>query len=237
MMNERVAAHPFQAGKWYRLGELRRVAAEMIGARQADPALSAIMRVQSAKWAKDWNEELYPLKVFADHKALSDNDEFCWTPDAAADFIVRASTGTIKIQSTMAYAEWEDTIAKQGGHLHKLEMIQSNKAGHSYPGGLVSEPNARHPYTDVDAWRRGIAKAVRNKLRPGYTDCYLVIFALRCRFQTIDFAFAQVVRPAIEQVGVAECARAFRGLYVFDDQPPAIFELNGVIHVSATSLQ
>jgi len=29
MMNERVAAHPFQAGKWYRLGELRRVAAEM----------------------------------------------------------------------------------------------------------------------------------------------------------------------------------------------------------------
>jgi hypothetical protein len=101
-----------------------------------------------------------------------------------------------------------------------------NKAGHSYPGGLVSEPNARHPYTDVDAWRRGIAKAVRNKLRPGYSDCYLVIFALRCRFQTIDFAFAQVVRPAIEQVGDAECERAFRGLYVFDDQPPAIFELS-----------
>lgn len=84
MINERVAAHPFQAGKWYRLGELRRVAAEMIGARQADPALSAMMRVQSAKWAKDWNEELYPLKVFADHKALSDDDEFCWTPDATA---------------------------------------------------------------------------------------------------------------------------------------------------------
>ncbi len=91
MTNERVCAHPFQAGGWYKLGELRRFAAEMIGARLADPALSAMMRVQSEKWAKDWNEELYPLKVFADHKALSDDDEFCWTPDAAADFIVRAT--------------------------------------------------------------------------------------------------------------------------------------------------
>jgi hypothetical protein len=66
---------------------------------------------------------------------------------------------------------------------------------------------------------------VRNKLRPEYADCYLVIFTLRCRFQTIDFPFEEVVMPAIEQVGVAECERAFRGLYVFDDQPPAMFEL------------
>jgi hypothetical protein len=225
MTTERMCAHPFQAGKWYRLDELRRVAAQMIGARQADPALSAMMRVQSEKWAKDWNEELCPLKVFADHKALSDDDEFCWTPVAAADFIVRATKSTIKIQSTMAYAEWNNSIAKQGGHLHKLEMVQANQAGHSYPGGLVSKPKARSAETDVDAWRRGIAKAVRNKLRPEYADCYLVIFALRCRFQTIDFPFEEVVMPAIEQVGVAECERAFRGLYVFDDQPPAMFEL------------
>jgi hypothetical protein len=225
MTNERVCTHPFQAGKWYRLRELRRVAAEMIRQRQADPALSAMMRVQSRKWAKDWNEELYPLKVFADHKAVQDDDEFCWTPEAAADFVIRASDGTINIQSTMAYAEWESSVAKQGGHLHKLEMLQSNKVGHSYPGGLVSEPNARDPHADVDAWRRGIANAVRNKIRPGYADCYLVIFALRCRFQTIDFPFEQVVGPAIERVDVEECERAFRGLYVFDDQPQAIFEL------------
>ncbi len=42
MTNERVCAHPFQAGGWYKLGELRRFAAEMIGARLADPALSRL---------------------------------------------------------------------------------------------------------------------------------------------------------------------------------------------------
>jgi hypothetical protein len=73
--------HPFRPGSWYELGELRRVATEIIHARQADPALSAMMRVQSEKWAKDWNEEIYPLKIFADHKVLPDNDEFRWTPD------------------------------------------------------------------------------------------------------------------------------------------------------------
>jgi len=184
-----------------------------------------MMREQSEKWAKEWNEELYPLKVFADHKALSDDGEFCWTPDAAADFTIRSRRKTIKIQSTMAYVEWEDSVAKQGGHLHKLEMLQSNKVGHSFPGGLVTEPKARSPYTDVDAWQRGIAKAVKGKLKTSYTGMHLLIFARRCRLDTIDFPFEQVVAPAIEQVGTAECPRIFGGLYVFDDQPPAIFEL------------
>ena len=220
-----MSGHPFRPGEWYTLGELRRVAAEIHRARRADPALSAMMREQSDKWAKDWNEELYPLKVFADHKALSDDDEFCWTPDVAADFTIRSRGKTIKIQSTMAYVEWGDSIAKQGGHLHKLEMRQSNKVGHSFPGGLVNEPKARSPDADVDAWRRGIAKAVKGKLKARYAGIHLLIFARRCRFNTIDFPFEQVVAPAIEEAGTAECERIFAGLYVFDDQPPAIFEL------------
>jgi hypothetical protein len=133
MTTERMCAHPFQAGKWYRLDELRRVAAQMIGARQADPALSAMMRVQSEKWAKDWNEELCPLKVFADHKALSDDDEFCWTPVAAADFIVRATKSTIKIQSTMAYAEWNNSIAKQGAICISLKWFKPTKRATRIP--------------------------------------------------------------------------------------------------------
>jgi hypothetical protein len=157
-----------------------------------------MMRVQSEKWAKDWNEEIYPLKVFADHKALSDDDEFCWTPDVAADFTICADDGeTLKIQSTMAYAELPDSIAKQGGHLHKLEMIQFNKEGHCFRGGLVSQPNALDVDADVEAWQRGIARALSNKLRPEYTGMHLLIFARRCRFSTIDFSFDQVVMPAI----------------------------------------
>jgi hypothetical protein len=220
-----MSGHKFSPGEWYTLAELRRVAEEIIRTRQADPALSAMMRVQSERWAKDWNEEIYPLKVFADHKELSDDDEFCWTPDAAADFTIRSNDELMKIQNTMAYVEWEGSVAKQGGHLHKLEMHQSNKVGHSFPGGLVSEPRARSPETDIAAWRRGIAKAVKGKLKPRYAGIHLLIFARRCRFDTIDFPFEQVVAPAIEQAGRIECGRIFAGLYVFDDQPPAIFEV------------
>src|SRR5271165_1097919 len=131
--------HRFRPEEFYTLGELRRVAAEIHCARRADPALSAMMRAQSEKWAKDWTEELYALKVLADHKAFSDDDEFCWTPNAAADFTLRTGRdGTIKVQCTIAYAEWPESIGKQGGHLHKLEMIQSNKEGFAFLGGRVT---------------------------------------------------------------------------------------------------
>ena len=104
-------------------------------------------------------------------------------------------------------------------------MIESNKVGHSFPGGLVSKPNARSAETDVNAWRRGIIKAVKAKLKPKYAGIHLLVFAQHCRLQTIDFPFEQVVGPAIEQAGKTECERLFAGVYVFDGQPPAIFEL------------
>lgn len=214
--------NPFRPGEWYKFAQLRHVAAETISARQADQKLSARMRVQT--WAKSWNEELRPLIVFADHKGLSDDHEFCWTPDGAADFSIRTTGGAaVKIQSTMAYPEWEGSIGKQGGHVHKLEMFKYNADGYSYPGGLVNEPRARSAYDDVEACRRGIVKALQNKLRPEYEGCYLLIFAPRFGFHTVDFDFAQVVAPAIEQVGKAKWERVFEGLYVCDDY--SFFEL------------
>jgi hypothetical protein len=123
-----MSGHPFRPGEWSTIGELRRVAAEIHRARRADPAPSAMMRAQSEKWAKEWTEELYPLSVLADHKAFSNADKFCWTPDDAADFTLRLGHGgTIKVQNTMAFAEWPDSIGKQGGHLHKLEMYNLTK--------------------------------------------------------------------------------------------------------------
>jgi hypothetical protein len=78
-------------------------------------------------------------------------------------------------------------------------MIESNKVGHSFPGGLVSKPNARSAETDVNAWRRGIIKAKKAKLKPKYAGIHLLVFAQHCRLQTIDFPFEQVVEPAIER--------------------------------------
>jgi len=143
----------------------------------------------------------------------------------AADFEVRAAGKAIKIQSTMAYAEREGTIGVQGGHVRKLEMLKYNADGFSFGGGLVSEPRARSEEDDVNAWRVGIARALRKKLNPGYTGCWLLIYAPRCQFDTIDFNFDQVVIPAIEQVGMAAWEQVFDGLYVLDAPPSAFVEL------------
>jgi hypothetical protein len=106
---------PFLPGQPYTVGELRRTAAATLQQRQRDPALSAKLRTQlrsDIPWAKSWNEEFFPLALFADHTVLADGDTFRWMPDAAADFTITSAEQTIALQCTMAYPVW--TAA--GGH-------------------------------------------------------------------------------------------------------------------------
>jgi hypothetical protein len=209
--------HPFHEGEWYPIRELRAVEAEMQCKRKADPDLSAKMRENALPWAKSWNEELRPFKLFVDQKKISDEDTFCWTPAGAYDFELRSHREAVRIQSTMAYAERHGTIGKQGGHVHKLEMRHYNTHGYAYGGGLISAPKARSEVDDVQAWRLGIERSLRKKLRPGYAGCRLLIFAPRCGIDTVDFDFKQVVVPAIEAVGRAAWERVFKGIYILDD--------------------
>jgi hypothetical protein len=216
-----VVAAPFRQEQWYTIGQLRTVAAGILRARQSDRQLSAKLRTQRQReipWAKSWNEELYPLKLLADHTGMDDGAAFCWTPFGAADFEIRVGGNPIKIQSTMAYAERQGTIGKQGAHVHQLEMEKFNADGFCFGGGLVSEPRASSPEEDADAWRAGIARALSKKLRPEYAGCRLLIFTPKCNFDTIDLEFEQVVTPAIEQVGKVAWENVFDGLYVLDER-------------------
>jgi hypothetical protein len=89
---------PFRPSVIYPIGELRETARKIVSDRRNNPALSARFRTQlrtELPWAKSWNEEFYPLKLFADHIALVDSDTFQWTPEGAADFTIRASTDVI----------------------------------------------------------------------------------------------------------------------------------------------
>jgi hypothetical protein len=90
----------------------------------------------------------------------------------------------------------------------------------------VTEPTALDPCTDADAWRNGIAKALKNKLRLEYAGLHLAIFAQGCAVNMIETSLEQVVSSAIEQVGRAKCQRIFGGLYVFDSPPGLFFELS-----------
>jgi hypothetical protein len=138
-----IAEALFRHGEWQTVSNLRTVATQILRKTQTDNSFAAKMRVQDQKsipWSKSWTEELYPFKVLADHISLSDDATFRWTPLGAADFEVRAAGKTIKIQSTMAYAEREGTIGIQGGHVRKLEMKKYNADGFSWGGGLEHFP-------------------------------------------------------------------------------------------------
>ena len=220
--------HQFQQGKPYSIGQLRIVAAEIIRARQLDQSLSAMMRTPNRTglpWAKSWNEELFPLKLFADHTKLPDHATFEWTPDGAADFEVRVRGDVIRLQNTMAYPEWSVAAGQRGGYIRHREMKQYNANGYSYGGGFVSRPRARGTDEDLAAWRSGIKAALTAKLNLRCAGCRLLIFASGCQFDTIDFDFEEVVMPAIDQVGNATWGRSFEAIYVLDAPESALVEV------------
>jgi hypothetical protein len=118
---------PFQPDTSYPVSYLRKAASRILRERQADQALSAKFRAQlrsDLPWAKSWNEEFFPLKLFADHTALADDDTFQWTPDGAADFTVRTSSEIIRLQCTMAYPIWAAAGGQPAGQIHHFEMRQ-----------------------------------------------------------------------------------------------------------------
>lgn len=217
---------PFQPGTIYPICELREVAGRIIRERQANQALSAKLRTQrraDIPWAKSWNEEFFPLKLFADHMKLADDETFQWTPNGAADFTVSTSSKIIRLQCTMAYPIWTPAGGTPAGQIHYFEMRQYNADGRSYRGGLVSEPCARSTEEDLRAWRSAIAGALRAKLKPGYQGCRLLIFAPACQFDTIDLDFKDVVKPAID--AVEDWSRYFDAVYVLDAPASAFFEV------------
>jgi hypothetical protein len=86
---------------------------------------------------------------------------------------------------------------------------------------LITEPCARSLKEDLRAWRSAITRALRNKLKPGYEGCRLLIFAPGCAVDLIDFEFEKVVAPAVDAVGGDNWRRCFATVYVLDTQPTA----------------
>ena len=123
--------YPLVPGQCYSVASLREAEDVLLAQRQADQKLSDRLRVQDRKeieWAKIRNEEWSPLRLLADGLRIGGSVTFCWTPDGAADFEIKADSGTLKIQCTMAYDQLR-TPKYVGGHLHHKEMLYGRKNG------------------------------------------------------------------------------------------------------------
>jgi len=126
------------------LAEVSRNEAIVFGHRLREGVKAVLNRVHSDKefrhamrvndqrrvpWAKTWMEEIYPSSLLADRLGLAHDATFCWTPNGAADVEFRPTERAIKIQCTTAFPHWPNSLGKQGGHLHKLEMREQTRRG------------------------------------------------------------------------------------------------------------
>jgi hypothetical protein len=213
--------YPLVEGQHYTIGALRAAEVQLLAERQTDQTFSSKLRLQDRKvigWAKFRNEEWAPLKLFADGLALEDAASFCWTPSGAADFEIVLSGRTLRLQCTMAYDELDSADFK-GGHLHHKEMMYSHENGFYFPGGKISEATARDVANDLATWRAGITAAITSKLtKVAYQEQQLdlLIYARGCAFDLIDYSFAEIVRPALDQIGTENWGRTFSNVYVVD---------------------
>jgi hypothetical protein len=227
--HEESSLFPFLQGEWYTVRDLREIAATILHRTGSDKEFAAAMRVNDQKaypWAKAWMEEIFPAWRLAEELGLGDGDGFKWTPVGAADIEFRSRGRTIKIQCTMGYAERGDTVAKQGGHLRKLEMEQSNATGMVWLGGAVTEPKTVDRAEDRETWRVGVATAIRKKLKPDYRGCSLLVYAPLCQFNLIDGDdFRDVIIAAADRVGRTQWGAVFERLYVLDSPSGAFVEL------------
>src|SRR5262249_6482150 len=113
-----------------------------------------------------------------------------------------------------------------GGHLRKLEMQQSNATGMTWLGGDPSRPTTLSVEDDREAWRVGIANALRKKLKPAYRGCWLLIYTPRRQFNLGDgTAFRDVSVAATESIGRVKWEPIFERLCILDYPDAAFVEL------------
>jgi len=215
---------PFVRGEAYTLRDLRTFAAELLARRQVDPAFSAELRSNRHSWAKAWNEELLPVSLYAEGKALPDEAKFRLMPDGhATDVELILPGGNLACQVTVADPSWADEgPGSSGGYLHHLRMECLREGRPAFGGAnvsktkgrIVSSPHARDVAGDLVACRRSLTKAIRRKAVHDGTGCTLLIYARGQRFLLIDFDMAALVAEAVRD----SAATNFASIVVFDNR-------------------
>ncbi|HTQ13025.1 MAG TPA: hypothetical protein VMH86_04045 [Rhizomicrobium sp.] len=217
---------PFRREQVFSIGELRRFEKDLLLARQSDLQLSDEWRVPKGeikRWVKV-REETYPLMLFADHKAISDESKFRLAPEGSPspiDIELWGGSGKKLLQVTTANPERAESV--NGGYDHRLAMEELTRRGvltefgpfrrkGERIGGTALVADARD---DFVACVRGLCTTFSNKKNYDGTGCELLIFARSYFMTAIDFDLTSIVQAAVAEVGKPN----FDNIYVFDEKP------------------
>ena len=231
---------PFERGRSYLIHELRAFEAGLLVARQRDTELGKLLRDPrrlAPGWMRLRNKELVPLKLYADHKGLSDADEFLLRPEGdPVDAQIVSANQTVNLQLTLAAPIWGSASGSQGnsGYQHHQIMaaLDTNEFVVGYPpfrneNGVATGTVEIVSNEDRDiACRKGLTSAITNKALHDGRGSTLVVFAQEFYMQLLEVSRLGALVDAL----LRKQSLSFDSICVFDSQPGFFVERVGRGH-------
>jgi len=213
---------PFIRQSWYSLKELADFEDALLVARQQDKQLDADLRLARLPWMKLRNDELYPLRYFAEQTHLAEDTQFKICDEGAdADFELKvAGEATRRLQVTRAGPDWTPDNPNWGSD-HKLYMEKLNREGRSSGWGpyhresdgsifnreeVISTDERNQPYLV------GLVKALKGKQDHRIPDCDLIVHAVTYHEAMNPQTFVCIANAALSNVALNN----FRSVYILD---------------------
>lgn len=213
---------PFIRQSWYSLIELADFEDALLAARRQDKQLDADLRLARLPWMKLRNDELYPLRYFAEQTHLAEDTQFKICDEGAdADFELKVvGEATRRLQVTRAGPIWTQDNPNWGID-HKLHMEKLNWEGQSLGWGpyrkesdgsisnreeMLSTEERDRPYLD------GLVKALKGKRYHRIPDCDLIVHANTYHEAMNPQTFARIANVALSNVALNN----FSSVYILD---------------------
>lgn len=212
---------PFIRQSWYSLKALADFEVALLVARRQDQRLDADLRLASKPWMKLRNDELYPLRYFAEQTRLAEDTQFKICGEGAdADFELKVDGETTRrLQVTRAGPLWPDN--PNWGLGHKLHMEKLNREGKSTGWGPyrkesdgsisnreepISTEERDRPYLD------GLVKSLKGKQYHRIPDCDLIVHADTYHEAMNPQTFVCIANAALSNVALSN----FSSVYILD---------------------
>lgn len=212
---------PFMRQKWYSLKELTDFEGALLVARRQDEQLDADLRLARLPWMKLRNDELYPLRYFAEQTNLAEDTQFKICAEGAdADFELKVGETTRRLQVTRAGPIWTPDNPNWGLD-HKLHMGKLNREGqssgwgpyHKESDGSISNREEILSTEERDrSYLDGLVKALKGKQYHRIPDCDLIVHAVAYHEAMDPQTFACIANAALSNVPLNN----FCGVYILD---------------------
>lgn len=214
---------PFSRMSWYTLKELADFEDALLVARRLDKQLDADLRLapKAKPWIKLRNDELYPLRHFAEQAHLAEDTQFTICKEGSdADFELKIGGTIRRIQVTRAGPIWTSDQSNWGFD-YKLHGEQLNRKGQSSgwgpyrkeSDGSISNREEMLSTEERDrAYLDGLVKAMKGKQQHRIPDCDLIIHAVTYHEAMNQQTFACIANAALSKVLLEN----FNSIYILD---------------------